>query len=351
MKSLTPFVVALSLFSLGAAAPTVSAAEKEFNRETPLVLAIRKVKPSIISIKVERQGNWGKKEGIGTGVIFDERGYAVTNRHVIGGAVRVHVALADKSECLAQVMVEDIDNDIAILKLPAGKKYQALVFGPGSDLMEGETVIAIGHPYGYTNTVSTGIISALGREIVMPGDVRLINLIQHSACINPGNSGGPLVNINGEWIGLNVALREGAQAIGFALNADTVKKVLAGHMSAAKIGKVNHGLTCNELVQAHGRDRQKVVVEKVAGKSVADEAGLKTGDVIVKLGDRAISNRLDIERAFWDVKPGDKIEATVLRAGQATHVALVVNRDSGVVAAATETSDTPGAVQVAASPR
>lgn len=344
MKSLTPVVIALSFLCQLVAAPAVSA--QEFNRENPLVLAIRKVKPSIISIKVERQGNWGKKEGIGTGVIFDERGYAVTNRHVVGGASRVQVALADKTEVNAQLVVEDVNNDLAILKLPAGKKYQALGFGPGSDLMEGETVIAIGHPYGYTNTVSTGIISALGREIVMPGDVRLVNLIQHSACINPGNSGGPLVNINGELIGINVALREGAQAIGFALNSDTVKQVLARHMSAAKISKVNHGLTCNELVQARGQNRQKVVVEKVAGNSAAAEAGLKSGDVIVKLGDRAISNRLDVERAFWDVKPGDKIEATVVRAGQATQVAMTLNPESAIVAATAEQTTAP--VQLAA---
>ncbi len=332
MKSLSPVAAVLSVLSLLSSLPAASA--QETSRETPITRAIRKVKPSIISIKVERQGNWGKKEGIGTGVIFDERGYAVTNRHVIGGASRVLVSLVDKTEVKAQVMVEDVNNDLAILRLPAGKKYQPLSFGPGSDLMEGETVIAIGHPYGYTNTVSTGIISALGREILMPGDVRLSNLIQHSACINPGNSGGPLININGELIGINVALREGAQAIGFAINIDMVKRVLARHLSAQKMSKVHHGLTCHELVQGlHGANRQKVVVDEVASNSPAAEAGLKSGDVIVKVGDRAVSNRLDIERAFWSYKPGDRVEATVLRAGQATHVALTLNRDTGVVAA------------------
>ncbi len=335
MKSLVPCALALCLPSLFLDVPRASA---EYDRETALVLAIRKVKPSILSIKVERQGAWGKKEGIGTGVIIDERGYAITNRHVIANALKIQVALPDKSEVNAQLLIEDVNNDLAILKLPAGKKYKPLTLGPGSDLMEGETVIAIGHPYGFTNTISTGIISALDREIVMPGDVRLTRLIQHSACINPGNSGGPLINVNGELIGINVALREGAQAIGFAINSDTVKRVLSKHLSALKMSKVEHGLTCNEVVQVRGENRQKVLVEQVADNSPAGEAGLKSGDVLLKLGDRPVANRFDVERAFWDYKPGDKVAVVVLRNGQPAAVAVTLNRGSGIVAASGETA-------------
>jgi serine protease Do len=377
MKSFTSLTIALGLFSLFATLPTVSGGgprpvsgavpeqpageppaatpavrtipTPEFNRENPLVLAVRKVKPSIISLKVERKSQWGKKEGIGTGVIIDERGYAITNRHVAGGASKIQVALPDKTEVNAQLVFEDPINDLAILKLPAGK-YQPLVLGPGSDLMEGETVIAIGHPYGLTNTVSTGIISALGREIDLGANTHLTNLIQHTACINPGNSGGPLVNINGELIGINVALREGAQAIGFALNSETVKRVLSRHLSAAKVSQVQHGLTCSETVQPHGPNRQNVVVDKVAGNSPAAAAGLQSGDVILKLGDQAISNRFDVERAFWSYKAGDQVQATVLRAGQPTSVALTLPRSSGIIAASTGT-EAPAMLQVSADRR
>lgn len=336
MQSFTPLAIALSVLSLFLHVPTALA--QEFNRENALVLAIRKVKPSIISIRVERAGNWGgKKEGIGTGIVIDERGYAVTNRHVIAGAQRIQVVLIDRTLVSAELVAEDSKNDLAILKLPGGKKYQPLSFGPGSDLMEGETVLAFGHPYGYDFSVSTGIISALGREITMSGDVHLTNLIQHSACINPGNSGGALVNINGELIGINVALREGAQAIGFAINTDTVKRVLSRHLSAARMSKVEHGLTCTEVVQPRGPNRQKVVVEKVASNSPAAAAGLKSGDVILKLGNHAVSNGFDVERAFWSYQAGDILEAVVLRGGETTAVALTLpSGNSSIVAASVE---------------
>src|SRR5205085_2088984 len=122
--------------------------------------------------------------------------------------------------------------DLAVLRIRSNKKLAALPLAPVDDLMVGETVIAVGHPFGYTNTVSVGIVSALGREITMPtGDV-LNGLIQTNASINPGNSGGPLLNVNGEFIGVNVALREGAQGIAFAINTGTVKSFLRQHLSA-----------------------------------------------------------------------------------------------------------------------
>jgi serine protease Do len=294
-----------------------------YERETALVRAVEKVMPSVVSIRIERSSSWGKKDGIGTGIIVDERGYAVTNAHVVAGAARVVVAMQDKNEVVASVVISDPSNDLAILRLPAGKAYKALGIGPGSDLKLCETVIAIGHPYGYTNTVTTGVISALGRAIDMPNGETLRNLTQHSASINPGNSGGPLVNINGELIGLNVALRDGAQGIAFALNADSVQKFLARHLSSKKVSKVAHGLSVNEVVsKSVGQGRQRVVVEEVGSDSPAAQAGLKSGDVIVSLSGRVVSNRFDVERAFWAHKAGDKVEATVLRAGHETSLAL-----------------------------
>jgi serine protease Do len=329
MKSFIASIATLSLLVL----PSLSNAQ-DYKRETPISKAVKKVMPSVVSIKTEKNNSWGKKDGIGTGVVVDERGYVVTNRHVINGAVRILVVLQDKTEVSVQPVLEDAQNDLAILKLPAGKTYRATSFGPGSDVELGETVIAIGHPYGYTNTVTTGIISSLGREITMPGGERLTNLIQHSACINPGNSGGPLININGELIGINVALREGAQGIAFALNADSVQKVLSRHLSANKLSQVQHGLVVKEnVVSPEGQGRQQVVIEKVASASPAGEAGLKSGDVIVKLAGRTVTNRFDVERAFWAYKAGDKVEATVIRAGHETSLALTLIRGTEAVAA------------------
>src|SRR5205807_2441228 len=126
--------------------------------------------------------------------------------------------------------------------------------------------------------------------------------------INPGNSGGPLVNINGELIGINVALRHDAQNIAFALNAETVKAVLSKHLSAGKVSQVGHGLTCSEKV-GEGKARQMVVVETARNA----RGGVRQGDVLVKVGSLAVKNRFDVERALWGYKAGDKVEANVLR--------------------------------------
>jgi serine protease Do len=298
----------------------------EYSRRTPIVEAVCKTRDGIVTIKVEKRGNWGKKEVVGTGVVVDERGYVVTNRHVVAGADRVVVVLANGTEYTARVHTEDSRHDLAILQLPDAKKLKALAFGPSSDLMVGETVIAVGNPFGYTGTVSTGIVSSLGREVTMPSLEVLTDLIQITASINPGNSGGPLLNVNGELIGINVALRDGAQGIAFAISSDTVQQVLSRHLSAAKVARVQHGLTCRERVGEEGEPRQRVVVEAVAEKSPAAQAGLERGDVIVCLAGRAVSNRFDVERALWNYKPGDKIEATILRAGRETRATLALAR-------------------------
>jgi serine protease Do len=148
--------------------------------------------------------------------------------------------------------------------------------------------------------------------------------------INPGNSGGPLLNIDGELIGINVALRDGAQGIAFALNADTVQQVLSQRHSAGKVARVSHGLTCHEAVVAEeGPAREQVVVDDVADKSPAAAAGLRKGDVLLKLADRPLLYRFDVERALWDCRAGDKVEAVVSRDGKETSVTLKLAKWDG----------------------
>jgi serine protease Do len=311
-------------------------AQAQYQRKTPVVEAVQKTRHGIVTLKVQRAGS--RKDVVGTGVIVDERGYIVTNRHVIVSAEHITVRLADDSELVGKVISEDEAHDLAVVHVKAGKRLRALPLGPASDLMVGETVIAVGHPYGYTNTVSTGIISALGREITMPGGEVIGNLIQTNASINPGNSGGPLLNINGEVIGINVALREGAQGIAFALNADTVQQVLSKHLSALRISGVQHGLACKEHVEAEGESRQRVVVEEAA-------VGLKRGDEIVRVGQRAVANRFDVERALWDYKPDDTVQVLVRRGGKEKAVALTLAKGESreAVATAPAQSREPGA--------
>jgi serine protease Do len=293
-------------------------------RRTPVVEAVRKTRQGVVSLEVLQSSEWGRRTIKGTGVIVDGRGYVVTNHHVVANAVRINAALPDRTVVRARVVRSDPSHDLAILRLPVKGKLQALAFGPGSDLMVGETVVAVGNPFGFANTVSTGIISALGRSITMPSGQKLTGLIQTNVALNPGNSGGPLLNVNGELIGINVALREGAQGISFALNADAVQSALSRHLSAGKVARLAHGLTCREVVVGEGTARQRLVVERVARRSPAARAGLQTGDVLRTLGDRRLGNRFDLERALWDCKAGDQVEATVVRAGKESRLTLTL---------------------------
>jgi serine protease Do len=310
----------LAALVLGGAGTELKA---EYSRRNPIVEAVEKTEQGVVTLKVSHADS--KKDVIGTGVIVDERGYVATNAHVVTEASRIRVTLHDGTVVLAEVLIEDQRLDLAILKLSVRKKLKALTFGPGSDLKRGETVIAIGNPFGFASTVSTGIISGLKREVTMPTGETLTNLTQHTAVLNPGNSGGPLLNINGELIGINVALRDGAQGIAFALNADDVQRWLSQHLSARKVARLGHGVAVREeVVKREGAGRQQVIVSGVEDRSAGARAGLKKGDVIVAVGDRSVTNRFDFERALWDCKPGEKVEAAVLRDGKQTRLELTL---------------------------
>jgi serine protease Do len=318
--------IALTLAVFSGAATEKSHAQ--YARRTPVVDAVQKTRAGIVSVKVEKGSNWGRREVVGTGVVVDGRGYVLTNNHVVTGAERITVVSSDNGEHPAKLFAEDAFHDLAILTLPDCRRLPELSFAPSSDLMVGETVIAVGHPYGYTNTVSTGIVSALGREITMPSGETLTNLIQTDASINPGNSGGPLLNINGELVGINVAIREGARGIAFALPAEEVQRSLAKYLSAAKLARVTHGLVCGERVPPEGPVRQRVVVEQVTERSPASRAGFQKGDTILRIGDRPVSNRFDVERALWSLHPGDTVDARVLRDGQPVQTTMTLGRSA-----------------------
>lgn len=316
---------------------TTFAGEKAntYSRSNPIVEAVKKTKTAVVAIRVPRPN--GAKDMIGTGVIVDERGFIVTNRHVVGASKNVNVRLSDGTDLVAEVLVAEPRFDLAILRVRANKDLPALELAPIDDLMEGEGIIAVGHPFGYSYTVTSGNISALGREITMPTGDTLVGLIQHSASINPGNSGGPLLNINGELIGINVALREGAQGIAFAINASTVKTLLSKHLSAQKVAGVWHGLQCNEKVLSEtGAERQRVIVAGFQGK------GIENGDEILSVANRNVANAFDVERALWNSKPGERVELKVVRQGKELHVTLVLaaGQGAGQVVAASQASET-----------
>jgi serine protease Do len=311
-------LLAASLITPFAYTQETKTSNEPFARRNPVVEAVQKTKAGIVAIRVPRPG---ERDSIGTGLIVDERGLIVTNRHVTGGKKYSKVRLCDGTELTGEVVLSEADLDLALIRIQAQKPLQALRFAPVDDLMVGETVLAIGNPFGYEGTVSRGIISALNREVTMPNDIVMTGLIQHDAPINPGNSGGPLVNINAEVIGINVAMRDGAQNIAFTINANTVKTFLKKY--SQQVSRVEAGVKVEEKVIAEVGDRQRVVVKH------ADHAELQSGDEIRTVGTLKVTNAFDIERALWSKQPGQKIDLTVVRQGQAMTVTLTLSASDG----------------------
>lgn len=308
----TVAVLALAMF----AGAGTAIAKPPISRRNPVVDAVQKTKTAIVAVKVPNVR--GQKDRVGSGVIIDERGYIVTNRHVIGVCKKPRVELQSGEVLSAEVLFAEARWDLAVLRIHTDQELHALPLAPTDDLMVGESVIAVGHPYGYHNTVSVGIISAVDREITMPtGDV-IGGLIQTDASINPGNSGGPLLNINGEFIGISCALREDAQGIAFAVNAATVKAALSALLSARRIAGVHHGLSCAEKTLSETGDRQRVLVAKSQDKT------LRQGDEIVAVADRSVKNAFDVERSLWDARPGETVSVKVRREGRDLVVALTL---------------------------
>ena len=285
------------------------------SRRTAVVEAVDKVHRTVVSISSEKKAashsRWPfsaeenqvpRVSGMGTGVLIDPRGYILTNHHVVDKVQGIVVQLFDGTSYPARVLQFDPVMDLAIIKIDADHSLAAIKVGTSSDLMVGETVITIGNAFGYENTVSVGIVSALHRDVTLSDDQVYRNLIQTDACINPGNSGGPLINVDGELIGINVAVRAGAQGIGFALPIDEVKQVATDMISSRRlvVDLARPGCRANSGSGA----KRRIIVSEVQPGSPAEAAGFKAGDELVRVGDLAVANALDLERGMLDVRPG-----------------------------------------------
>jgi serine protease Do len=254
--------------------------------------------------------------GMGTGIIIDPRGYIVTNHHVVEEVNLLRVRLADGSTSSARVVARDNVNDLALLKIDVGHDLPVMPLGTATDLMVGETVVAIGNAYGYDHTVTAGVVSAIHRDVTLNKEISYKNLIQTDASINPGNSGGPLLNIRGELVGVNVAIRAGAQGIGFAIPVDTMMRVAADMLAVRRQG-LTHGLVLRDQVStpAGKSVHRELVVEAVEPGSRAAQAGVKSGDVLVRVGDQDVCCRLELERALNGHSAGDRIAVDFRRNG------------------------------------
>ena len=247
---------------------------------------------------------------MGTGVIIDPRGYIITNHHVVDGVRRIQVTLSDRRAFVARLVCHDPLTDLAIIKITTDEKLPLIRVGTSTDLMTGEPVIAVGNAYGYHHTATRGIISALGRSVQVTEAQKYHDLIQTDASINPGNSGGPLLNIDGEMIGINVAVRVGAQGIGFAIPVDRAMSVAAELMRTKGVSGVSHGIIGGTA--SRGGERT-FVVHSVQKGSPAAVSGVRSGDVIRRIGSMEIERGLDLERAFLGRRPGQKVKIALER--------------------------------------
>jgi serine protease Do len=318
-------------------------------RRTATVRAIEQARASIVNIhgqktvlspdeNVHRGDAPQHVNGMGTGVVIDQRGYIITNYHVVEGVKKIQVTLAGGQAFVATTVSHDPRTDLAIIKISAKDELPVIAIGTSSDLMTGEPVIAIGNAYGYEHTVTRGIVSALHRTVHVSDAQQYQDLIQTDASINPGNSGGPLLNIDGEMIGINVAVRAGAQGIGFAIPVDMAMEIAARLMSIERIDGVVHGVKA----APDAASRQEFVVGDIADESPAAKSGLHPGDVITKANDKPVTRSLDFERALLDHKAGEQIEVGVRRDQQPLTVNLVLASKSRLVSntSRTDTSRT-----------
>ncbi len=305
-------------------------------RKTAVVEAVARIQPAVVSIASEKlsasNARWpfspeestrSRVSGMGTGVILDRRGFIITNHHVVDRVEGIEVRLNDGAGTTlpARVIQSDPVMDLAILKVESPRPLTEALIGTSSDLMVGEDVITVGNAFGYENTVSVGIISALGRNVTLSDDQVYRNLIQTDACINPGNSGGPLVNIKGELVGINVAVRAGAQGIGFALPIDDVLRSAAEMLSTRRLAATWHGLATESRPDEAG---VRLLVSQVQSTSPGEKAGIKPGDQIVKVGEMETRNPLDLERALLESQSEVPVPVVVKRDGSEVNVQLAV---------------------------
>src|SRR5690606_2860274 len=266
--------------------------------------------------------------GSGTGFVWDESGYIVTNFHVVDGARKVMITLQDQSTWPAEIVGLAPERDLAVLKIEAPRKHlTALPLGDSSNLSVGRKVLAIGNPFGLDATLTTGVVSALGREIESPTRRKISNVIQTDAAINPGNSGGPLLNSQGQLIGVNTMIfsPSGASAgIGFAIPVNTVKEVVPQLITHGRIVRPVIGVVLAADHWAHQSRIQGVPILRVEPGSPAAKAGLEgamrnawgqivLGDVIVGINKHVTPTNDALMSALEKFEAGDKVEIHVVR--------------------------------------
>ncbi len=290
-----------------------------------------------------------RASGQGSGFLISDDGYIMTNNHVVGGADKVTVQLLDGREYDARIIGTDPPTDVALIKIDAGEKLPYLKFGDSDQLEVGDWVLAFGNPFGLSHTLTAGIVSAKGRSGIGLNDYE--NFIQTDAAINPGNSGGPLVNLDGEVVGMNTAIFSrsgGYMGIGFAIPinmANSIRSQLVenGSVQRGRIGVYIQDLD-KDLAESFGLDqRGGILVAQVMDDSPAQKAGLKQGDVILELNGDKVDKVANFRNRVSLTAPGTKIKLLILRDGDKKTIKVEVGalEDGGTSASVGATNQLP----------
>ncbi len=325
-----------------------------YRRENEVTEAVQKVSPAVVNISSEyavqqRSGPFFpsdpffdsffrdffdpaprreyKRTSLGSGVIIDgKQGFILTNSHVIAQSGKITVILKDEREFEATVVGADRDSDLAVLRISSPERLPAAEMGNSEDLMIGEDVIAIGNPFGFSHTVTTGVISAINRSI-RTEDTVYHDFIQTDASINPGNSGGPLLNINGELIGINTAIYAKAQGIGFAIPINKARRIVEELIQYGEVSESWVGITVQPLDPRLAgylnlQGQSGVMVRSVDPGSPAHNAGIAEGDVIVAADRQDIRSTGDFYAVMKGISPGDTLTLTMVRKGKTWKASL-----------------------------
>ncbi len=310
------------------------------DESSAIINAVERAMPAVVQIATSAQG--GVQTGLGSGFIFDADGWILTNRHVVDDADELTVILNDTRQLDGEVYGVDPLTDLAIVKVEADEPLPVATIGSSEDLEQGQLAVAIGNPLGqFENTVTTGVISGLGRQI-MAGSAqstnaeRLSNLIQTDAAINPGNSGGPLLDSAGQVIGVNTAVNQEAQGIGFAIPIDVAKPIMEQALAGEELQRPWIGVYFVPVTKQLAEDEDLAVdqgvlidssredVPAVFPNSPAADAGLQAGDVIVAVDGDAVNAEDDLSEHVLKRSPGDTLSLRIVRGGEEQEVEITL---------------------------
>ena len=292
-----------------------------------------RVGPGVVSVEARRGGPEGPRlpfqepeEGgrtaTGSGFVLDEEGYILTNEHVVDGASSVEVSFAEENGVRAELVGADASSDLALLKVdPDDADLTPIPLGDSDAVRVGDAAIAIGNPFGLERTVTTGVVSALQREISSPNGFSIDHVIQTDAAINPGNSGGPLLDADGRVIGINSQIAtNGSQAnsgVGFAVPVNEAKRVIPELKEDGRVERAYLGVRTGEVESsAGGSTTEGAQIAEVTPGAPAARAGLRPGDVIVGVAGEEVTEPADVARIIAARKPGDSVEVEYLRGGE-----------------------------------